>query len=60
MRLYWGVDEARLRTLKKKKLNKWRGMHVHRGLPGCAVVKNLPAKAEEAGDVGSIPVRKIP
>ena len=35
-------------------------MHVHRGLPGCSVVKNLPAKAEDSGDVGSIPVRKIP
>ena len=26
-----------------------------RGLPGCTVVKNLPANAGDAGDVGSIP-----
>ena len=25
------------------------------GLPGCTVVKNLPANAGDAGDAGSIP-----
>ena len=32
---------------------------IPRGFPGCSAVKNLPASAGDAGDLGSIPVRKI-
>ena len=33
----------------------WGFILYYRGFPGGAVVKNLPAKAGDAGDVGSIP-----
>ena len=33
----------------------FHGTHVALGFPGTSVVKNLPANAEDAGDIGLIP-----
>ena len=37
------------------KKSKKEGIYVYMGFPGGSVVKNLPAKAGDVGDTGSIP-----
>ena len=39
----------------KTKINKWDLSKLNKGFPGGTVVKNLPANAGDAEDVGSIP-----
>ena len=36
-------------------MRKWEMLALHPGFPGASVVKDLPANAGEAGDLGSIP-----
>ena len=39
----------------KTKINKWDLSKLNKGFPGGTVVKNLPANAGDAEDVGSMP-----
>ena len=42
-------------TEKNFLMRKWEMLAFHPGFPGASVVKDLPANAGEAGDLGSIP-----